>query len=106
MMTILLTFNSLLSTKNSFFKDYIHALKNQWEDEDEKVTPTYIISKSKSKIANIQKSKNWGKNDPKDTQLVAFMTKIEKLEGKNTSTGKGGENCGKNYLILVLTSSQ
>ena len=73
-------FNSLLSTKNSVFKDYIQVFKNQWEDDDEAMTSTHIIAKAKPKFVNMQRSKDWGKNDPKDTQLIALITKIEKLK--------------------------
>ena len=78
--------------KNSFFKDYIQVFKNKLKN-DENTSANHIISKAKSKYANMTKSKDWGKNDPKDTQLMALMTKIEKLEGNKNSTGKkGGQN--------------
>ena len=47
-------FSALLSSKNSFFKDYIQVFKNQWDD-DENITANQIISKPKSKYAKMTK---------------------------------------------------
>ena len=42
------------------------------------------------------KRKDWGRNEPKDTQLLALMTKVDKLEGKKTGPSKrGGEHGSK-----------
>ena len=84
-------FKALLTSKNDIFKNYIQVYKDQWED-DQPIQANDIIAKAKSKYANLTKSKLWGKNDPRDTQLLALMTKVEKLEGNKTSTGKRGEN--------------
>ena len=47
-------FSALLSSKNTVFKDYIQVFKNQWEDDENK-PPPQIISKLKSKFANMPK---------------------------------------------------
>ena len=77
-----------MSTKNSIFKDYIQDYKYKWEDDDAIITPVYLIAKSKSKYANMVKSKDWGRNDLSNAQLIALMTK---LNGSSSDTSnKGG----------------
>ena len=65
--------------------------KDQWE-EDTPVTANEIIAKAKSKYANNHKEKSWGKNDPKDTQLLALQTKVDKLEVLNKKNKKSGNS--------------
>ena len=36
------------------------------------------------------KSKDWGRNDPKDSQLMALVTKVDKLKGNKTGLNKKG----------------
>ena len=50
------------------------------------------------------KNKDWGRNDPKDRQLMALMTKLEKFEGKKTSPSKrGGRPEAKNLPPTTST---
>ena len=93
-------FTALLSSKNEIFKNYIQVYKDQWED-DEPILANDIIARAKSKYANLTKSTDWGKNDPKQTQLLALMTKVEKLEGNKTSQVKR-EEIIKLHLQLLL----
>ena len=64
-----------------------------------------IIAKAKSKYANMTKSKEWGKNYPKQTQILALLTKVEKLEGNKTSTGKKGGNNKNSPTITGVSNS-
>ena len=78
-----------MSSKNQTFKNYIKTFKDQWE-EDKPITANEIIARAKSKYANMHKEKSWGKNDLKDTQLLALQTKVEKLEVLNKKNKKSG----------------
>ena len=80
-------FKALMSIKNSIFKDYIQDYKNKWEDDDAIITSVYLIAKSK--YANMVKSKDWGRNDPSNAQLIALMTKFN---GSSSNTSNKGEN--------------
>ena len=80
-----------MSTKNSIFKDYIQDYKNKWEDDDAMITSVYLIAKSKSKYANMVKSKDWGRNDPSNAQLIALMTKFSG-NSSNNSNKRGNTN--------------
>ena len=84
-------FQAILSSKNQTFKNYMQTYKDKWE-EDEPITANEIIAKAKSKYANMHKEKSWGKNDPKDTQLLALQTKVEKLEGTNKKNKYNGKS--------------
>ena len=81
-------FKALVSTKNSILKDYIQDYKNKWEDDDAIIMSVYLRAKSKYKYANMVKSKDWGRNDPSNTQFIALMTKCN---GSSSNTpNKGG----------------
>ena len=55
-------FNSLLSSKNRIFCDYIQGFKNRWEEDDDEITSALLIGKAKSKYANLKKSNDWGRD--------------------------------------------
>ena len=85
-------FKSLMSTKNSIFRDYIQDFKNRWEDDDETITSNYLISKAKAKFANMVKSKDWGKNDPTNAEMMALLT-----AQKDTSSSYGRKGEGSKF---------
>ena len=76
------------------FKDCIQDYKNKWEDDDAIITSVYLIAKSKSKYANVVKSKDWGRNDPSNAQLIALMTKFN--GSSSNISNKGGNTFDKN----------
>ena len=67
-------FKSSYVYKELYFKDYIQDYKNKWDNDDAIITPVYLIAKSKSKYANMVKSRDLGRNDPNNAQLIALMT--------------------------------
>ena len=82
-------FKSLMSTKNSIFRDYIQDFKNRWEDDDEIITSNYLISKAKAKFANMVKSKDLYKSGSTNAEMMALLT-----AQKDTSSSYGRKGGG------------
>ena len=50
------------------------------------------------------KSKDWGRNDPQDSQVMALRTKVDKLEGKKIGLNKEGGGSGSKNSSLTKST--
>ena len=75
-------FNALLSTTNTQFYNYFSMKKMAWSNNNATFTVDELTTEATSMHTNMVTNGDWNKVDPKDAQIMALTTKVQKLEGK------------------------
>ena len=91
--------DALLSGLNSDFNTRMKSIKSDvyaGYGYNANVTPATLLMSAKQLYTNISRRNEWSKVDPRDAQILALTTALEKQPGKqpNRSGGHGGSGYG------------
>ena len=82
------TMNSLLSGPDKEFNNYMRAIKGDIDagtGQHARITYSELVAAAWNKYQNMVAQGEYGKVDPKETQLLALATGVHKLRGQLSS---------------------
>lgn len=100
-------FDSLATSNNAEFLNYVQGLRDEWELDDSAVSDEIhadnLREKVKVKYLNMSKAKRWKKTEDKSSKVIsALATKVTQLE-KQLSTDKSAHatSGGSNAKLMI-----